>query len=147
MYEYGIGGTERPTDANEAFADLPQNKTLVVEKLTADDDVETEVVKGLTSVEDVFKHFRPKAEVEFQGEDGSEVKEQLSFNNLGEFGPQGLTKQSDHLGKLNMRRDEMARIVKQLRSNKKFLAAMQDPSAKTALIEVLNELLGEVKKD
>jgi len=146
MYDYGIGGTERPTDANEAFADLPQNKTLVVEKLTADDDVDTTVVKGLTSVEDVFKHFRPKAAVEFQGEDGTDVKEELSFNNLGEFGPQGLTKQSDHLNKLNMRRDEMARIVKQLRTNKKFVAAMQDPSAKAALMEVLKELMNEVQE-
>ena len=31
---YGIGGNEVKTDASEAFADIPQNRTLMAEKLT-----------------------------------------------------------------------------------------------------------------
>ena len=62
-FEYGLGGTERPTDASEAFADLPMNKTLMVTKLTNDDPVKPVITPGLTNVEAVFDHFKPDVEV------------------------------------------------------------------------------------
>ena len=143
-FEYGIGGTERPIDASEAFADLPQNKTLVIQKLTADDAIRPQVVEGLTNVEAVFAHFKPKVETAFTGADGGEVKQELAFNNLGDFGPKGLTKQSAFLQDLNLQQTELMKVVKQLRSNKRFVAAMQDPAAKTAVVEALRELAAEL---
>lgn len=145
-FEYGIGGTERPTDANEAFADLPQNKTLMVQKLTSDDAIKPNVVEGLTTVEAVFAHFKPKVETSFTGADGGEVKEELSFNNLGDFGAKGLTQQSSFLQDLNMQQTELMKVVKQLRSNKRFAAAMQDPTAKAAVLAALKELASELEQ-
>lgn len=144
-FEYGIGGTERPVDASEAFADLPQNKTLIIEKLTADGAAKPQIATGLTNVEAVFEHFKPKVEMEFQGEDGGTVKEELSFKNLGDFGSKGLTKQSSFLQGLNLKQGEMNKIVKQLRSNKRFVTAMQDPAAKAAFVEVLKDLVAEIE--
>ncbi len=144
-FEYGIGGTERPVDASEAFADLPQNKTLMIEKLTADGAAKPQIATGLTNVEAVFEHFKPKVEMEFQGEDGGTVKENLNFKNLGDFGSKGLTKQSNFLQGLNMKQGEMNKIVKQLRSNKRFVTAMQDPAAKAAFVEVLKDLVTEIE--
>ncbi len=144
-FEYGIGGTERPVDASEAFADLPQNKTLVIEKLTADGAAKPQIATGLTNVEAVFEHFKPKVEMEFQGEDGGTVKENLGFKTLGDFGAKGLTKQSSFLQGLNLKQGEMNKIVKQLRSNKRFVTAMQDPAAKAAFVEVLKELAAEIE--
>ena len=143
-FEYGIGGTERPVDASEAFADLPQNKTLLIEKLTADGAAKPQIATGLTNVEAVFEHFKPKVEMEFQGEDGGTVKENLGFKNLGDFGAKGLTKQSAFLQDLNLQQTELMKVVKQLRSNKRFVAAMQDPAAKTAVVEALRELAAEL---
>ena len=34
MYNYGIGGNEVKKDAGEAIADIPSNKTLLIQKLT-----------------------------------------------------------------------------------------------------------------
>ena len=51
---YGIGGNEVKTDASEAFGDIPQNRTLIAEKLTKDTPVKPEVVHGLQTVEQVF---------------------------------------------------------------------------------------------
>lgn len=144
-FEYGLGGTERPTDASEAFADLPMNKTLMVTKLTNDDPVKPVITPGLTNVEAVFGHFKPDVEVEFQDEDGGEVKEKLSFANLGDFGDKGLTKQSDFLQGLNLKQNEMNRIVKQLRSNKILISAMQSPESKAAFVEVLKEMVAEIE--
>ena len=50
----GIGGNEVPLDANEAIAEIPQNRTLFAQKLTAEDPVKPELVEGLTTVEKVF---------------------------------------------------------------------------------------------
>ena len=47
---YGIGGNEVKTDASEAFADIPQNRTLMAEKLTKDSPVKPEIVQGLQTV-------------------------------------------------------------------------------------------------
>lgn len=143
-FEYGIGGTERPVDASEAFADLPQNKTLMIQKLTGDDPVKPQVVEGLTNVEAVFAHFKPKVEAAFSGADGNEIKEELSFENLGDFGPKGLTKQSSFLQDLSLQQTELMKVVKQLRTNKRLVSAMQDPAAKAAVIEALKELASEL---
>src|SRR5450432_2398871 len=97
MYDYGIGGQEVPKDASEAIADIPQNRTLMIEKLTADAPVKPEVVEGLKNVEEVFQHFKPQVDCEFQKEDGSSMNEKLSFSNLGDFGTKGITNQSNFL--------------------------------------------------
>lgn len=143
-FEYGIGGTERPTDASEAISQLSQNKTLVVQKLTAEESFQPEIVSGLTNVNSVFEHFRPNLDVEFTGEDGQSTKENLQFNNLADFGPKGLTKQSNFLQQLNLKQEEMHKIIKQLRSNKILMKAMQDPQAKAAFIEVIQGMIAEL---
>ena len=50
---YGIGGNEVKIDASEGIAEIPQNRTLLVEQLTKDEAVAPEVVAGLTNIDDV----------------------------------------------------------------------------------------------
>ncbi|NND94056.1 MAG: hypothetical protein HKN45_04275 [Flavobacteriales bacterium] len=119
----------------------------MVTKLTNDDPVKPVITPGLTNVEAVFDHFKPDVEVEFQDEDGGEVKEKLSFSNLGDFGDKGLTKQSDFLQGLNLKQNEMNRIVKQLRSNKILISAMQNPESKAAFVEVLKDMVAEIESN
>ena len=45
---YGIGGNEVKIDASEGIAEIPQNRTLLVEQLTKDEPVAPEVITGLT---------------------------------------------------------------------------------------------------
>lgn len=145
--EYGIGGTERPTDASEAFADLPQNKTLFAQKLTQDDPIKPEVVKGLTNVNQVFEHFKPNADVALKGEEGEEIEENLKFSNVGDFAPKGLTKQSDFMQGLMQKKSEMNSIVKQLRSNKVLNKALQDADSKAAFLDTLRQLISELDEN
>ena len=62
----GIGGNEVPLDASEAIFEIPQNRTLFAQKLTADDPVKPELVEGLTTVEKVFEHYKPEVKVDFE---------------------------------------------------------------------------------
>ena len=57
METYGIGGTEVPGDASEAISEISQNRTLLIEQLTADAPFKPEIVEGLSSIDDVFNHF------------------------------------------------------------------------------------------
>lgn len=43
-------------DASEGIAEIPQNRTLLVEQLTKDEPVAPEVVAGLTNIDEVFAH-------------------------------------------------------------------------------------------
>lgn len=42
LYDYGIGGNEVRVDANESIAEIPSNRTLLVQKLTDDAPSEPE---------------------------------------------------------------------------------------------------------
>lgn len=145
MDTYGLGGTEVKTDANEAIQEIPQNRTLFVEKLTQDQPIKPEVVKGLKTVEEVFDHYKPEVEVDFEDSEGVEKKETLNFKNLGDFGDKGITRQSKFLKDLNTEKDQYLKIVKQLKTNKILKTALESPEAKEALLESIRALLTEIE--
>ena len=143
---YGIGGTEVKGDANEAFADIPQNRTLMVEKLTNDPPVKPQVITGLKTVEEVFDHFKPEVEVEFENSEGVGVKETLKFSNLGDFGAKGITRQSDFLKDLDAEKDQYVKIAKQLKTNKSLKTAIADPESKQSILDAIRALLTELEE-
>jgi len=144
MFNYGIGGQEVPKDASEGIADIPMNKTLMLEKLTSDDPIKPQLVEGLKTIEEVFSHFKPNTEVEFQKEDGSSQSEKLNFTNLGEFGAKGITNQSTFLKDLELKKNEYAKVIKQLKSNKALKTVLENPETKTAFLQALQSMVQEI---
>jgi hypothetical protein len=144
---YGIGGNEVPTDANEAFADIPQNRTLIAEKLTKDAPVKPEVIHGLQTVEQVFAHFKPTLNVDFEDETGKTMKETLQFSNLGDFGTTGITAQSSFLKENAGKKEEYLKIIKQLKSNKILKTALANPETKQALLDAINGMMADLEKN
>ena len=142
---YGIGGNEVKTDASEAFADIPQNRTLIAEKLTKDAPVKPEIIYGLQTIEDVFKHYQPTVSVDFQDADGMTKKENLSFKTLADFGVKGITEQSEFLKDNTTQKEEYIKIVKQLKSNKILKTALSDAEAKSALLNAIHSMIEELK--
>lgn len=144
MSNYGIGGNEVQIDASEAFADIPQNRTLFAEKLTKDAPIKPVVVYDLKTIQDVFDHYQPKVEVEFENEDGQGQKEVLSFHTVGDFSLKGITAQSDFLQNNAIQKEEYMKIIKQLKSNKILKSALADPQAKAALIAAIDAMHQEL---
>ena len=144
---YGIGGTEVKSDANEAFAEIPQNRTLLVEKLTNDPAIKPVIQGGLQTVEQVFEHYQPNVEVEFEDNDGVGSKEKLQFANLGDFGAKGITRQSAYLKGLDTEKDQYVKVVKQLKTNKILKTAIADPEAKQALLDSIRAILTEIEEN
>lgn len=145
MFNYGIGGQEVPRDASEAIADIPMNKTLMVEKLTAEAPSKPKIVEGLKTVDEVFSNFKPSVSVEFQTEEGTTKNEQLNFSNLGDFGVKGITNQSNFLKDLELQKNEYAKIIKQLKSNKVLQNVLNNADTKTAFIQALHAMVQEIE--
>lgn len=145
ILEYEIGGNEVKIDGAEGIANIPDNRSLIVELLTSEDPVKPEAVYDLKTIEDVFAHFMPNVDIEFESEDGQPVQENIRFNNVGDFSVKNITQQSDFLKNLAKQKDFYEKIIKQLRTNKILQKVLQDPEAKAAFIEVLSTLKQEIK--
>lgn len=144
--KYSIGGQVLETEAFEAFADIPQNRVLLAEKLTTTPSMKPEVVEGLTTIEQVFEYFKPKAEVQFETEEGTQRKEIFGFKNLGDFGIKGITPQSTLLNDLTMKREQYQKITRQLKTNKLLRQALADKSNKESIINALKALIMELNE-
>lgn len=146
METYGIGGTEVPGDASEAISEISQNRTLLIEQLTADAPFKPEIVEGLTSIDDVFNHFSPTVEVDFQDAEGVTKEEKLSFNGLADFGVKGITAQSKFLKDLTTQNEQFLKIVKQLKSNKILRKALENKETKEAMLNTIYALVKEIEE-
>jgi hypothetical protein len=141
---YGIGGTEVKQDAFEAFADIPQNRVLLAEKLTHDPPVKPVITEGLTSIDEVFEHFKPKVDMTFETEDGGMRRETLHFKGLADFGAKGIIAQSEYLGDVSMQQLQYQKIIKQLKTNKLLKQALANPETKEHIIKALQSLIQEL---
>ena len=144
IYDYGIGGNEVNVDANESIADIPSNRTLLVQKLTDEAPVSPETVYGFQTVEDVFEHFSPSVNVEMQDDNGEDVLETMRFKNLGDFNADKLKENSDFLSKLDVEKEQNIKIARQLSSNKALLKALANPETRQAILDLLQSSLDEV---
>jgi len=144
--DYGIGGQEKKgNDANEAIADIQKNRTLLVQKLTADAPFKPTIEEKLETVDAVFARFKPEIDIEFEDAEGTGVEETLRFNNLGDFGKKGITAQSPFLQDLQSQQDDYQKFIKQLKSNKVLQKILADPAAKESYITALRAMLQELE--
>ena len=140
LYQYGVGGNEVKVDANESIAEIPSNRTLFVQKLTA------EAVYGLETVEDVFERFNPTVQLEHQDQEGMPVVETMSFHNLGDFGAKNLKENSPFLSQLDVEKEQYVKIARQLSSNRALLKAVENAETRSAMIELLEKAIEEISK-
>ena len=145
MQDYSIGGQEVKGDASEAISDIPQNRTLLAEKLTEDAPVKPEIVDGLKNIDEVFDHFKPVVEVDFEDSEGGSKKESLQFGGLSDFGVKGITAQSEFLNDLSSQKEQSLKIIKQLKSNKMLRKALENEESKAALLNSMYALIKEIE--
>jgi predicted component of type VI protein secretion system len=143
LNEVEIGGQLVPQQSFEAIANISSNKTLLVQKLTSK-PTKLEPVKGLKTIDDVFNHFKPSLEVEFEEENGATRKEELKFNSLLDFKKDGIVNQSDFLKKLQTQNDASNSIVKKLKTNKILKTCLQNPEAKKSFLQAIQAAINEI---
>jgi hypothetical protein len=144
MFDYQVGGNAVKIDASEGMADIPMNRSLFVQKLTADDPVRPEAVYDLKTVDEVFEHFKPAVDVEFETQDGSAKEEKISFKTVADFKSSNMIQQSAFLQGLNSEKEEYAKIMKQLKTNKLVKSVTENPELKEAFVAALQNLIQEL---
>lgn len=144
MYNYEVGGNAVEQTASEAIADIAQNRTMFVQKLTADDPYKPEAVYNLTSVGEVFEHYKPQVSVEFETAEGSTVNEDLNFRNVGDFSVKNMTEQSKFLSNLNVQQDQYQKMMKQLKTNKAMKTVLENADTRAAFVSALQALIQEL---
>lgn len=145
MYNYGIGGQENKIDnAQEAISDISLNRTLLIQKLTANPPLRPEIVEGLRTPEAVFAHYKPEVAVEFETEDGGTVPETLHFQSLGDFGKKGIVNQSSYLQSLSTETEDLQKLLRQLKSNKILKSALENPESKAAFMAAIQTMISEL---
>jgi hypothetical protein len=145
MFNYGIGGTEVKGDGSEAFADIPQNRTLLIEKFTDNDPIKPELIQGLQTIDDVFENFKPEKEVDFVNEQGASSKETLRFSGLQDFGAKGITGQSTFLQGLSNQKEQYDKFLKQVKTNKVLMSVLNDAELRQQYLNALNAMIQEME--
>ncbi len=146
MYNYDIGGQERKTEISEGIADIPQNRTLLIESLTEEAPLSPQIVPDLRTINDVFAFFKPAKEVQFETESGAPLMEELHFETLSDFGKQGIIKQSTYLNELSHQCDDLQKFIKQLKTNKILKTLLENKEAKAAYISCVQALISELEQ-
>lgn len=144
MFDYQVGGNAVKMDASEGMADIPMNRSLFVQKLTADDPVRPEAVYDLKTVDEVFEHFKPAVDVEFETQDGSAKEETVNFRSVADFKASSIVQQSNFLQGLNNEKEGYTKIMKQLKTNKLLKNVVENPETKEAFIAALQNLIQEL---
>jgi len=145
MFNYEIGGNERKIDTSEAFGDIAHNKTLFVQQFTNDEPIKPEKAEGLKTVQDVFNHYKPRVNVEFNNYDGALIRETLQFGNLGDFSVKQIISKSEHLQKVSIEKDMSLSIIKQLKSNKTLQTTLGNEETKHAFLSALKSFVLELE--
>ena len=145
ILDYEIGGNEVKIDASESIASIPENRSLIVEQLTSEEPVNPEAIGGLTTIEEVFTHFSPNVDIEFETEDGQPLKENLHFSSVADFSVKNMTHQSSFLKNLDMQKEFYETMTKQLRSNKVLQRVLENAESKEAFIAALSALKQELE--
>ena len=143
LNEVEIGGQLVPRQSFEAISNISSNKTLLVQKLTSK-PTKVEPIKGLKTIDEVFNHFKPNLNVEFEKENGALEKEELKFNSLLDFRKEGIIDQSEFLMNLQSQQDAYNAMVRKLKTNKILKTAVENPEAKKSFIQALQALINEI---
>lgn len=142
----GIGGNAVEQEANEGIADIPGNRTLMVNQMTAEEPGVPEIVDHLYTIEDVFKYFDPNIDVNFLDKEGQDVTENFQFSNVGDFSVKSMTQRSPFLNNLSIHKEFYEKVVKQLRSNKVLQRVIANNDTKAAMLIILKELKKQVEE-
>jgi hypothetical protein len=146
MIEYGVGGQERKIELSPGISDIPQNRTLLVEKLTADAPMRPDIVKNLKTMDEVFEAFQPEAEVAFTDATGGTLNETFRFRKIADFSKNGLVNQSEFMQNLNLQYEDFQKFARQLRTNKILKTVLEDPEAKAAYLSALATAIKELEE-
>jgi hypothetical protein len=146
MFNYDLGGNAVDVEVSESMAEIAPNKTLFIQKLTADEPIKPQIV-NIQSVQQAFEYFKPNVDVEFSKQDGTTAKENLKFSDVGSFSLKSVVNESKYLKNVSSEHESYLKIMKQLKTNKALKTVVENPETKEAFINALRALAAELEEN
>lgn len=142
--------TDQESGSNISVLDT--NKTLMIDQYTEDaDEYEPELFEDAKNISDVFAHFKPSVDVEFNDENGGVVTEILHFKEIKDFETNGgkgnLVNNSEFLSSTKAEIDNASKMVQQIKQNKRLKDIIKDPNGRKEFKEYLEFLLSELENN
>ena len=129
---------------------IDANKTLLIDQFTTDATEEPELFEDAKTMADVFEHYKPTVDVDFENENGETITETLHFNEMKDFDVNGgkgnLVTNSQVLSDIKMHVDNAAKVRKQIEQNSKLRTILKDGQSKEDLKALLQSMLDELEK-
>ena len=150
-------------ESSAGIEGLSQNKTLYVDQFTTDVTYEN---RGLAmeeveengqkrgvypkTMKEVFAYFKPKVEVDFNGDGGETKKEVLNFKEMKDFevnnGKGNLITNSPFLSDLRNKKENCENVQKQIEKNARLRDILKDSEARNELKSLLESILVELNE-
>lgn len=130
--------------ANPKMDDLIPNRTMIALQLTQEEATEPEINTNIKTLAELFEHYQPAVEAEFETIDGGSITESVHFRNLGDFRPKGIATQSALLADMQLEMDTLLELLQQLSRNKKLRGLLEDKAGKAAYLAALEALAAEL---
>ncbi len=145
LYGYRIGADVKEQDAPTGVKLVPDNKTLLALPLNDDHDDDVNPVR-LTSVKEIFEHYKPSKEVELKTAEGDSEELLLKFKNLKDFTKDGIIEQSQVLKDLQEQENVYSRMQDVLQNNSKLQTVLSNDDFKKDFLELLETLIEELSE-
>ena len=111
---------------------------------------EPELFQDAKTMKDVFEHFKPSVEVDFENDKGELVTETLHFNEMKDFevngGKGNLVSNSKFLSDVKLHADTASKVRKQIEQNAKLRNILKDAQGREELRSMLKSLLNELEE-
>lgn len=137
-------------DAGAKVNAIDANKTLVIDQYTSDATDEPDFFQGAKTMKDVFEHFKPSVDVDFENESGESISETLHFNEMKDFDVNGgkgnLVSNSKFLSDIKLHEDTASKVRKQIEQNAKLRNILKDVHGREELRAMLQQMLNELEQ-
>ena len=131
---------------SDGITEVPHNKTLIIEQLTAKEPSKPEIVYGLQSIEDVFNNYKPSIGVFLKDYKGAITNEKFSFNSLTDFQLEKILSKSKSTQSLVEYKNFLFTLANKVNENKNFREVIDNQENKDQLLELIQQLKLDVSK-
>jgi hypothetical protein len=139
-FDYTIGGQEAKTEDGEAISAVPNNRTLIVVKLTHDRPTKPEFVEDLTKMSEVYEHYKPEVTFQNRTGDGTFYSETMRFRSIADFSLGAIIANCRTLRELKLKIDQYSRMSKQFKANKLLREILATEEYKSSFVDATKAL-------
>jgi type VI secretion system ImpB/VipA family protein len=119
---------------------LPSNKTMYVARLNNEDDPEVDP-KRCQNIGEVFDTFKPEVETTVESLEGETFNAKFQFKKIEDFSPKKVIEQNEALSEMNLEKELLNDMVKQIDKNVALKKGLKDPKKREEFLKLIDSCI------